>query len=107
MVVSSPDAEYIRDDGFDGGGLLEGPGESGSVITARGGVMSGRHPDNLGGNQLLKGQVQQIQIRVGDGALRVFEDEEFSYTVIRPLNPSDPIDPFLFGFDPPHVAAWQ
>ena len=66
--------------------------------------MSGQHHDNLVGNQLLMDQGQQLQIRVGDGALRVVEDDEFSYTVIRPLNLSEPIDPFLVGVDPPTPA---
>ena len=50
------DTEEIIHDGVDGGILIEGPSNSGSIIPAWGGNYSGRCLDNCGGNQLLKDQ---------------------------------------------------
>ena len=100
-VVSRPDAKDIRDNGVDGESLLEGPIDGGIDITARGGGQPGQCPANLGVNRPLKDQVHQLQIRVGDGTLRVVEADDFSQCVTRPLKPPYPIDPILIGVDPP------
>ena len=43
----------------------------------------------------MKDQGHQLQIQVGDIALRAVEADEFSHNFIRPLNPPDPIGPVL------------
>ena len=71
-VVSQADAKEIDDDGVDGGGFPEGPSDSGSVISAHSGGLTGRLSADLRKDRLLQDQGRQLEIEVCDFSLQIY-----------------------------------
>ena len=62
-------AEEVYDNQVDGGGILEGPGDGESVVTASDRSMPCSISVYKGGNRLLEDQRLEFKVRIGDSSL--------------------------------------
>ena len=105
-VDKGPDTEEISDHGVDGGGLPEGPGDSGGVVAPGEGGTPGGGVVHKGKGGLLKDKGGKFQIRIGDTTCRVGKADQICPDVRRPGQAPDVVNTILVGVDP-HAPSPQ